>query len=543
MTDTLNEKQERTFSLIIILVLLAYFAVFAIVNFAGFAYFCNADMYEDTLVARLMWEQKTLFPANYIFGNQYYVIATPVFAALFYGLTGSMNTAMAFATTLMSLLIVLSLGWMIKPYIKSRSTQLAVLLAFAAAVYVPHILEADEGQLFFVMASYYACYLITFFFLAGDYVRAQTDSSLRPAALAVSLVLAFCTGMQSLRQTCVSILPILAVEFISALRRLLAREKLWPKGRRMPLCRALGYTAANIGGVLLMKLLGVPNQSIYSDASVLDGTGLNGKLWRFIAASRTVSGFECVKNNGGFFVLMFVFFTALLIAAAVILLRKVKAAPEGIGAYWWLSVMSLLAVIAASFFTTVKLRAIYLFIYYPLLALSAAIVLERAAPKLRRALLIALCVLSAGNLYFSYGEDLRGALSEEKLASEQICDYAVDNGYELLYGNISYLTPGAAAYSDGKLIAGCWENDTIFHAIPYLNTRDIYRSTDYSRALFVFYKDEVDAAYSEAAGSGAVLTERTRIGDYVLCTSSQQLMYPTTDIIELYVSYGDVPPR
>ena len=91
MTDTLNEKQERTFSLIIILVLLAYFAVFAIVNFAGFAYFCNADMYEDTLVARLMWEQKTLFPANYIFGNQYYVIATPVFAALFYGRTGSMN--------------------------------------------------------------------------------------------------------------------------------------------------------------------------------------------------------------------------------------------------------------------------------------------------------------------------------------------------------------------------------------------------------------------------------------------------------------------
>ena len=71
MTDTLNEKHERAFSLIIILVLLVYFAVFAIVNFAGFAYFCNADMYEDTLVARLMWEQKTLFPENYIFGNQY----------------------------------------------------------------------------------------------------------------------------------------------------------------------------------------------------------------------------------------------------------------------------------------------------------------------------------------------------------------------------------------------------------------------------------------------------------------------------------------
>ena len=79
--------------------------------------------------------------------------------------------------------------------------------------------------------------------------------------------------------------------------------------------------------------------------------------------------------------------------------------------------------------------------------------------------------------------------------------------------------------------------------MPYLNTRDVYRRTDYSRALFVFYKDEVDAAYTEATGSGAVLTERARIGDYVLCTSSQQLMYPTTDIIEFYVSYGEVPPR
>lgn len=543
MINTLNEKHERAFSLIIILVLLAYFAVFAIVNFAGFAYFCNADMYEDTLIARLMWEQKTLFPANYIFGNQYYVIATPVFAALFYGITGSMNTAMALATTLMSLLIILSLGWMIKPYIKSRSTRLAVLLALTASVYVPHIIEADEGQLFFVMASYYACYLITFFFLAGDYVRARADSSLRPAALAVSLVLAFCTGMQSLRQTCVSILPILAVEFISALRRILAREKLWPEGQRMPLYRALCYAAANIGGVLLMSLLDIPNQSIYSDTSVLDGTGFSGKLWRFIAAARTVSGFECVRNHGGFFVLIFVFFTALLIAAAVLLIRRAKAAPEGIAAYWWLSVVSLLAVIAASFFTTVKLRVIYLFIYYPLLALSAAVVLERAAPRLRCALLIALCVLSAGNIYFSYGEDLRGALSGEKLISEQICDYAVDNGYELLYGNISHLTPDAAAYSDGKLIAGCWDDNTIFHAIPYLNPRDVYRRTDYSRALFVFYKDEVDAAYSEAAGSGAVLTERARIGDYVLCTSSQQLMYPTTDIIEYYVSMGMEPPR
>ena len=159
------------------------------------------------------------------------------------------------------------------------------------------------------------------------------------------------------------------------------------------------------------------------------------------------------------------------------------------------------------------------------------------------AVLIALCVLSAGNIYFSYGDDLRGVLSESKTTAEEISSYAVENGYELLYGNIAYLTPNAAAYSDGKLIAGCWNDEIIFHAVPYLNTRDVYRRTDYSRALFVFHERELDAAYTEAAGSGAVLTERARFGEYVLCTSSQQLMYPTTDIIEYYVSMGMEPPR
>ena len=36
-----------------------------------------------------------------------------------------------------------------------------------------------------------------------------------------------------------------------------------------------------------------------------------------------------------------------------------------------------------------------------------------------------------------------------------------------------------------------------------------------SRALFVFHEWELDAAYTEAAGSGAVLTERARFGEYV----------------------------
>ena len=40
------------------------------VNIDAFAMFCNTDMYLDTLIAKLMWEQKSLFLDGWIFGNQ-----------------------------------------------------------------------------------------------------------------------------------------------------------------------------------------------------------------------------------------------------------------------------------------------------------------------------------------------------------------------------------------------------------------------------------------------------------------------------------------
>ena len=86
-------KTEKALSALALLVMACYFAVFAVINFKCFARFCEQDMYADTLVAMMMWEQKSLFPLGYVFGNQLYIVATPVLAALFYGLTGSPNTA------------------------------------------------------------------------------------------------------------------------------------------------------------------------------------------------------------------------------------------------------------------------------------------------------------------------------------------------------------------------------------------------------------------------------------------------------------------
>ena len=62
-----SAKTEQGLSALAILVMVCYFAVFAVINFKCFARFCEQDMYADTLVAMMMWEQKTLFPLGFVF--------------------------------------------------------------------------------------------------------------------------------------------------------------------------------------------------------------------------------------------------------------------------------------------------------------------------------------------------------------------------------------------------------------------------------------------------------------------------------------------
>lgn len=529
-----QRKTEYLLTMLPALVILAYLAVFTVIDFRGFARLCTSDMYEDTLVARLMWEQKTLFPKNYLFGNQFYVAATPVLSALFYGLTGSMNRAMAWATLCMSVFLLLSMEWMLRPYLRRPSVRAAVLLVFLASIFGPYSVFREDGQqLFFAMCSFYACYLICFFVVLGDYARARESEALRLPALLLSLLLCFCTGMQSLRQTCVLILPLLCYEGLAALYRLIRKQPLYPPGRRMRLRRVLGYTAANLAGLVFIRLLPVRRHEIYGGASVFSGASLSDKLRDLHMALITVTGYEATRNGESrlFFILMFLALTLLVLGAVSLFLRKKRGA-KGVGCFWIVAALGCLAVIAASFFTSVQLRPIYLFLYYTLPALSFALIAERAKPKQLAGLAAFFCMLSAVNLFFSYKDDLRVALSDEPTPARQIADWAVENGYELVYGNQSMCAPDVAAYSDGKLIAGCWQDDFLFKISPHINIRDVYRIADYERAVFVFFEKELPGMLAETSANGTEMTLQGQYDYYSVYTASQQCLWPVTELID-----------
>ena len=529
-----KRKTEYILTALIALVILGYLCVYTVIDFHGFARLCTSDMYEDTLAARLMWEQKTLFPKNYLFGNQFYVVATPVLSALFYGLTGSMNRAMAWATLVMSAFLLLSMDWMLRAHERRPMVRAAALLTFLASIFGPYTVFREDGQqLFFAMCSFYACYLICFFVVLGDYARARESEALRLPGLLLSLLLCFCTGMQSLRQTCVLILPLFAYEVLAALYRLWKKQPVYPKGKRMRLWRTLAYSGANIMGLLVIRLLPVKRHEIYSGASIFSGASIGEKFRDVHTALITVTGYEATREGDSrlFFILMFLT-TTLLVLTAICLLLRGRRGEKGVGCFWLVALIGCGAVIAASFVTSVRLRPIYLFLYYTLPALSLVLIAEKAKPHILAGLVTALCILSAANLYFSYRDDLHIVFDKEPTPSEQIADWALDNGCELVYGSLSMSAPSVAACADGKLIAGCWQDDFMFKVSPLINIRDVYHIDDYKRAVFVFLETEVPGMLTETAANGVEMADHGQYGYYHIYTASQQCLWPVTELID-----------
>ena len=179
-----------------------------------------------------------------------------------------------------------------------------------------------------------------------------------------------------------------------------------------------------------------------------------------------------------------------------------------------------------------------LFLWYTLPALSLVLISQRVKPKLLNAAVGFLCVLCAANLYFSYRDDVRLATSPEPTPAQQICDWALENGYELVYGNQSICAPYVAVCSDGKLIAGCWEDDNLFQIIPYINIRDVYSLNDAERACFVFLESELPVMREKTEEAGIEMTARGQYGPYYVYTADRQCLWPLTETIDYVPEYN-----
>lgn len=551
-----NTPPAKWAFVLVSLCIAAYLAVFAVMNVFGFTLFCDSDTYPDTYISKLMWEQKTVFPQGWIFGNQLYVIATPVLAALFYGLTGSINWAMILATETMTLFIILSFLWLLRAITNSWLAASSCCLLLIASMIAPSGPYSANAQLFFLQASYYACYLITLFVVYGDYVRSFQTQKPRPIALSLSVALSFATGMQSLRQTVIMTLPILACECFLTLRRLILHEKLWNASVRSTFLRATYYALANIAGVLIVNQMSITQYTIIGDLSPVSLGTLSSRLPPVLNAFLEISGLIYVGDPSqswfpGFFALVQL---GLCIGGGIVWLAHIKREKTPLEICWLLSLVGILGVCLSTIVFNITIRSIYLFLYYPLVSFSALLLMQQLKlPSNKCAAVLLLCILSLGNLFSSYrlwaeialqnsptlvGRAFRLARaygypsmawdSEDHVDAQNMCSWAMENGYSYLYGNWEDV-PHIAVHSDGVLTAGYWyPTPDIFQLMPYLNLLDIYGADENAKALYIFTpRDEVQGIQL-AVKRGATITKVAEFGKYRAYISTKPLMHFST---------------
>ena len=515
---------NRVTAIVCAVVSLLFLFVFCVINFRGFGQFCTGDIYSDTYLVRVMWESGTIFPENWIFGNQFYVISTPVLAALIYGLCGSINLSMILATTAMTLLTIVCFWWMLRPF-ASRTQILLGLTVLLGSVIGPDVVATIEGQIFYLMASYYAGYLITMFVVFGDYVRTLHNPERKgTAVLILAVFLSFGTGMQSLRQTAVMVFPLLAAEAIRLLLLWLRRTPVSSWNIKATVRVAL-YTAANLSGMAAIKVIAPNCVTMYGELSFNPLSRVPECLSTCLRALRSISGLKYLDSETPLLgVIALVLVLATVIALLSLFLRRRKW--DGCDVLMILFGASILCTLGVSVVVNIYTRSIYIFPWYPLAALAAVVLFSRLRISHRAVATALLLIALLGNLFLSYGSSAEKACSDAALPERQVAQYLMDEGYSRVYGPWMWVDR-VAVWTDGQVAAGSWYG-SVCQVIPYITPTDIFSEADNAKACYLTINAKTEQELLDfAASQGAEMTllERFEGTSYCLYTSSKQLMF------------------
>ena len=86
--------------------LLIYLGVFCYLNLCKYAQHVDSDIAAEALLAREIWVEKDITPNDWISSTERRIIGMPTVAAVFYGITGSMQTAVGITCVLLGAILL-----------------------------------------------------------------------------------------------------------------------------------------------------------------------------------------------------------------------------------------------------------------------------------------------------------------------------------------------------------------------------------------------------------------------------------------------------
>lgn len=534
-------KREKIFSVVLTVLLLGFVGMVFYINFSINPEYYDGDIYNDINYAKEAWKAKSLFPKDWIFGNQIYVVATPVLAALFYGITGNGFTAMAIASSIMTVLTLLTYDWMTRTLFSYNERTAGFLFMIGFLLLKAHVATSQQGiQAFFTMASYYACYLINAFIVYGCYVRIRqgkfTGKHIIPAIIGVAL--SFGTGMQSLRQTAVMALPLVACEVLLIIIYS-------AKDKRFAISYSTLFSAivfiANIAGLVAMRFIEINQNSIYgTTAFVSSFKDFFRKLFLNMESVALTFGLDALELRVR--LVASIPFLLIILIGFILCVKdyiKNKCNEQGRFVLVMLLTLGCVSVFAAGVLTDVVNRALYYFMIYPLLAVCVSYIIVKFEKK-RDILFSVVAVFAAGMIIFRTA----GAVEEIKAGKDknstahQIANYMLDNGYDTIYSvfGLSGVMDGAenvVVASGDKIHLVQFKNvdsSKPMKPVEYLCVKDGYKQWDNSKSLYLLRDHELPKVKKIAGKYDVTMTEKARFGDGLYLYSMSENICIYTDM-------------
>lgn len=534
-------KREKIFSVVLTVLLLGFVGMVFYINFSINPEYYDGDIYNDINYAKEAWKAKSLFPKDWIFGNQTYVVATPVLAALFYGITGNGFTAMAIASSIMTVLTLLAYDWMTRTLFSYNERTAGFLFMIGFLLLKAHVATSQQGiQAFFTMASYYACYLINAFIVYGCYVRIrQGKFTGKHIVLAViGAALSFGTGMQSLRQTAVMALPLVACEVLLIIIYS-------AKDKRFAISYSTLFSAivfiANIAGLVAMRFIEINQNSIYGTTAFVSGfKDFFRKLFLNMESVALTFGLDALELRVR--LVASIPFLLIILIGFILCVKdyiKNKCNEQGRFVLVMLLTLGCVSVFAAGVLTDVVTRALYYFMIYPLLAVCVSYIIVKFEKK-RDILFAVVAVFTAGMIIFRTA----GAVEEIKAGKDknstahQIANYMLDNGYDTIYSvfGLSGVMDGAenvVVASGDKIHLVQFKNvdsSKPMKPVEYLCVKDGYKQWDNSKSLYLLRDHELPKVKKIAEKYDVTMTEKARFGDGLYLYSMSENICIYTDM-------------
>lgn len=536
-----KKKSDITLSVILTILLLAFLGLVFFVNLSCNPEYYDGDIYNDINYAKEAWKAKSIFPKDWIFGNQTYVVATPVLAALFYGIIGNGFTAMAIASCIMTVLIVLTYDWMTRTLFSYNERTAGFLFLIGVLLLKAHVATSQQGiQAFFTMASYYACYLINAFIVYGCYIRLRKGefSGKHIAMSVIGIALSFGTGMQSLRQTAVMALPLVACEILMIIIYSIRDKKFAVSSST--LFSAIVFVS-NIAGLIAMKFIEINQNSIYGTTAFVKS--LKEFLEKgFFNVEYVVLTFGLDSLELRVRLVVSTVFLLIILIGFILCVKdffKNKCIDQGRFALVMLLTLGCVSVFAAGVLTDVVNRALYYFMIYPLLAVCVSYIIVKYPGK-RKAFFSIIAVFVAGMIAFrtvgTVGEIKNG--KDENSTAHQIANYMLDNGYDTIYSvfGLSGIMDGAEniiVASGDKIHLVQYkrvDRSKPMKPVEYLCVKDGYKQWDNEKSLYLLREWELPKVRELAEKYGVEMTKQAQFGEGLYLYSMSENLCVYTDM-------------